>query len=314
MIAVVLEGEKRSEMSRIYNKSVTSKFKMNIIRYIKKIKSENIISISGVFFALIFSGINLCRDINQNKKITEINYKINSINYQPRVKIANFPKIGRIWFSDTLHIDLRKFVKINKNDSIIPTIEIAPKLKIGFKYKIINIGNSLAKLIAVMYGDTSTDVYFLRERILSRIDKINQKDLFPPYSRNQILPNATDTMEVSLSEEIQFINDQKFTIHILLLYKNELNYFYDSYYCYQFKIKELFFPNPFIRKKDKIYFDPNKLKIKIANKDLLPINNSTFSFKNYSEKESKIFNNKINSIFNLIKDLNQPSTGLNPPQ
>ena len=63
--------------------------------------SDKINSI-GIFFAFLFSIISLCKSCIQENNIEKFDYKINSLNYQPKIVIVNDPEIEQMWFDSSL--------------------------------------------------------------------------------------------------------------------------------------------------------------------------------------------------------------------
>ena len=117
--------------------------------------------------------------------------------------------------------------------------------------------------------------------------------MFPPFFQNELLPNGVDTIEIKFEQSIHFISNQKFVLHYLILYKNELGNIYDTYFWVQYELKELIFPNPFKVVKDTLFYKPISRHMRMAIKDFIKIENSKPSYHMYDIKTTEVLDKYI---------------------
>lgn len=161
---------------------------------------------------------------------------------------------------------------------------------IPIKLDIINIGNSLGKLLFYAYAgmDTINGKRTLQTHIMNRIndtDSVSMKyECWDDFFKNNLLPK--DSTEIQINFNPKYIKDGRFILHFILFYKNELGIISDTYFWIVYDNfpmlfeKELEFDNKNkkILSKIKVHDDPSKrFKIVNYNKD----------FKLYSLEESE---------------------------
>ncbi|WP_258104491.1 hypothetical protein [Marinoscillum sp. MHG1-6] len=193
-------------------------------------KSEKI-NIGFTFFAIVLSVIALTYDCSQNKKISELQTNLNNLNYKPTIKVDSIKLIN-----------FRERV-----DSILITPDIADSqgivnLKSTIETEVVfdleNIGTSKANIITALCIDTVSGDDKLRNFLYDGIYKLSydsSNGVF--YKFWELQPGDKD--ELRFKKNIQFIDDGLFTIHLLLIYQNELGTIYDTYYWAQYKKKKM---------------------------------------------------------------------------
>lgn len=258
-----------------------------------KLSTTDIISIIGVVVALIFSTINLFDNSKQRKDINQINYRLNSLDYQPRLKVISIPEWSNLEYSAKL--DYKNVEPPPPGDSVA-TFMTTPKVTINTKLKIVNVGTAKAELLAVVHNDTTVAYDILRDKIYKNI-KIKTSS-FSEFLTDEVLPNAIDTVDIEFNHRIRFFEDNKFVIHYLILYKNELGQVFDTYYWCQGQFKDFIFPAPIRRLDENRIIVTRQYHTKVAKKDMLDFEDAKSSYKIYTENECKRIQKFIDNIIN----------------
>lgn len=266
----------------------------------KKFKSADKVSLLGLIVVFGFSLINLFRSCNQDQQIAQLTYQVNAVNFQPKIRIVDTPVLKKYWFDSTLvKISMKDFFSPDTT-SEIPTYAIKKPVNLTLNLKLINSGNSLGKILAVLTADTTSDEPVLRKMLLDGSFKEQRSSFFPPYLNTELLPNDMDTLEYTHQEQVDFIDNQYFTLHLLILYENELGHLYDTYYWSRAKLEELLFPSPFGVKGNRIYMLTRK-SFKIALKDLVTFTNSKISYNTYDDrKQAELIKHRIKESRNKL--------------
>ncbi|HCE56811.1 MAG TPA: hypothetical protein DER09_03185 [Prolixibacteraceae bacterium] len=244
-------------------------------------KYKDHLTILIALIALVFSGISFFRSCSSETKLEKINYSISAIEYRPKIKLSN-PQIQSFKFS---------------SDSILPNNpentdsigNVYGKLELKIKLNATNIGNTSSKIIGWIIADTISNSPFLKDIIKNRrvVDSNTTNDLKLPHFYQEL--NPFDSCSLELNYSPQWIEKNKFVIHVLLLYENELNQLFDTYYWLTVQTKESLLPNPF-------YFRNNPEKLKEFKRGIFEIVNigdeNNYS-ETYTEKERKELIEKI---------------------
>lgn len=129
--------------------------------------------------------------------------------------------------------------------------------------------------------------------ILGDSFKFSSSAFFPEYMNNELLRDGLDTLRYTFKDEIDFVNDQFFSLHLMILYENELGQLYDTYFWFPSKFKPLDFPSPFIVKDQKIFMREGIVKINIAKKYLVSFMKPKISYEQYSEKQTLLIKGRF---------------------
>jgi len=215
--------------------------------------------------------------------------------YQPKIVMIDKPVITDLSFPRTeVPINIFDFIAQDSNSGI-PTYDLNVQVSINLRLQCVNSGNSLANIVGIVYSDTTSDLDFLRDKFLDKKFKGFQTNLFPPFSKNEVLADNTDTARFDFSMDINMIANQLFTLHFLLFYKNSLGNYYDTYYCSQYKLEELLFPSPFAIVDNKIIATNQYWKVALG--DMYSFVNSKSTYKIYcDEKEAEYIEERIRSL------------------
>ncbi|MBN1181589.1 MAG: hypothetical protein JXB49_04820 [Bacteroidales bacterium] len=203
-------------------------------------KTSDKISFGALLVALVslsLAWISTVKSCKSSDELQKTNERITAIEYRPRIRFYN-PIVTSI----QLNIDsLPPKTTTNIKDSI-GDVEAQITLKLRLSYK--NIGNSTAKMIAFYLTDTISekqsikDIMFSPSKVLfNKNDKIKI-----PHSLEEL--TFLDTSYIEIERKIMYISNNRFTIHLLAYYQNELGDYYDTYYWINFKTSTLLIPNP----------------------------------------------------------------------
>jgi len=179
----------------------------------------------------VFAFIRTCV---QDETLNNINYNLQSIQYQPRLKLIGIPEMKQINV-DTLIV--------NVNEENPESVSLKFDLTIYSKVKITNLSdNALADFVLLVAVDTISNVkdYLMGKSVPDSIDyNIRSYD---ELDEKNILPK--DTIESFKTIKISHITNNRYIFHIIYLYKNELGNYYHSHTLipYTFVSKSLSVP------------------------------------------------------------------------
>lgn len=222
--------------------------------------------------------------IQDDAKIDSLKFENNSIKYRPNIRVIGDPILEKVWF-DSSEIEIKDL------DNNFISYPFVIKCHLKLKFRLVNEGNSLADIISIISIDTTSADIVVRRRLLDPKFTRYKFDAFHPFFNNEMLPKI-DTLDYNHTEGIDFLKDQLFTLHFLILYENELEQIFDTYYWVQFKIEDYIMPSAFIRKENQI------IKLEPASKNLVIIVDSKTSYEAYDRKDGEF-------ILNLIKKYGQ---------
>jgi hypothetical protein len=204
----------------------------------KKWIIENItLTLIVAIMALGLSFFSFLRSCSTESELKETNYALYSIEHRPRLKFSN-PRI------DSLALTSEP-IPIKQTTDIADSIGNA-LVRIGMKLKIkaTNIGNSAAKIVGWAIADTLSNQPILKNFIKDRYRKNleSNNDLNFPHLYEELTPFDSCIFELKYSP--QFIIDNKFIIHIVVFYENEIEQLFDTYYWISVNTNEIILPNP----------------------------------------------------------------------
>lgn len=181
----------------------------------------NIVSpITVVLFVILFN-----RDSETNRRLTDISYKVNATQFRPIIKFVGSPKLI-VRDSLQLHGTYKKKRLIldstlyQKADSVFVDLDIY--------FRIANTGSAIAKLHSlVQSSDSIAGSRSLRGKLLSKAFQHDRDSL------SYIFPGDTLTIYKHIYAEVM---DDSFTLHFFMLYENETDALYDTYYWAQYRM------------------------------------------------------------------------------
>jgi len=195
------------------------------MKFIGKLKFKDWVSLSAVIISLISLSITLIRGCSQDKKIEELNYANKAVEFRPCLEVIGNPEIISVEFASE-KMPVSKFYESHSD-----TIDIPSFLTMNAKLRLVNTGNSRAKVYASFWQDTLSGDPKIRDLLLdkkARAKKIRATPVLDYFWLKEVRPS--DTVSFDMSDTVRFVEGNKFTIHFLLLYENESHVLYDTYY------------------------------------------------------------------------------------
>jgi len=191
--------------------------------------------------AILIAGLALFRDCGQDKGSRKIQYQLNALSLQPRLRIADKSYMPAV-IADSLKLQYsgKSMTSVGKT----PFLDLFARLTLDYALAVTNVGNSLAKMVAIFSIDSSSASDVIRDlAFTARLDTTNVC-AFKDYSTIELLPGASDTINMEISRPLRDWPGQEFTVHILLLYENEMHQFFDTYYWLHYRFQDIALPIP----------------------------------------------------------------------
>ncbi|MGB2698066.1 MAG: hypothetical protein WBD28_09465 [Candidatus Zixiibacteriota bacterium] len=251
-----------------------------MIKGLINIKFSDCVSILALMLAVFV----FIRDCSQDKKIEELNYWSNAMQFKPSLKVVGDPITTAFQFEGDGKFATRDI--LNASDTTTKFIDIHCTLTINFKLNIMNEGNTMADVYAVFWSDTSKGRDKMRELLFNKDARERElgKPIIGDYLTLKSVPPG-DTVDYEMTHTVQFFEENDFTMHFLFLYRNEIGTLYDTYYwaCYN--------ATPILGKVEFAIID-GKLVSRIAVektqfKDFLKLYDHAMSSKTYSKSEAE---------------------------
>jgi hypothetical protein len=180
-----------------------------------------------------------------NKKDNE-EYKLNSINYKPQLEIScqitnfQFKSLGPYFRVKEYKVDTSSYKRIKKIQITYDTIEKGTRAQysVNIDISIKNTGNVNAILMMSSYTDTISNRYFIRnpEDGKALIEFANSASRVI-YNNDQIIPQKEIRMHI-IEAGTNYFRDNFYSFHFWILYRNDLEIFYDTYYMYSVKLND----------------------------------------------------------------------------
>lgn len=189
------------------------------------------LGISGAL--IIISVIGFFRDCSQDNRINKLQYELNANNYKPIIQVDS------VTLTD-IYETLRP-INIQKNiEDTSSTIDVKSNFKTKITFHLENIGNSNAKIVASILIDTISGNEKIRETMFNKNIpfKIDTSGI-DFYEKLQI--QQQKKKDIIFSHEVNFFVNNTFTMHLLIIYYNDMGMLYDTYYWVRFKKKDLNF-------------------------------------------------------------------------
>jgi hypothetical protein len=199
-----------------------------MIKMLKKIKLSDWLSATAIALAIIV----FVRDCSQNKKIEELGYVSNALQFRPLLQVLGTPQI----YSYEIQTDRVAIPNFSAAPESTDSIQdIAASLRIYARLLFVNAGNAIANVYAFIWADTSSGSATIRAILQDR--KLREQSFVAftdtdYFGIKDIRPG--DTCDFRIAHDVRFVTKQKFTMHFLLLYRNEAGGLFDTYYWARF--------------------------------------------------------------------------------
>lgn len=260
----------------------------------KDYKKAYFISYLSLLITLLVFIFGTLKDFSQQKILEDISYKNLALSYRPEVIVVKPPKIKNIILTqDTTKENISHLRTNHLYDHDYDGI-ISVSTEVEFSLRVANINNHRAILIAYVLADTSSFYPFLDADFSKRniVYDLAHDILKPVYLING------DTIDYDFTYNIQNINDDFFVLHFLLLYENEADILYNTYYQAKYKLR---FPDLFLPKvNDNISI--NSIHKIYGNSNMLEFIEDNLTSYFYSPSKSRLikdyFTNKFETLLN----------------
>lgn len=168
---------------------------------------------------LILGIAGLCYQVYRDNEADKLSFKNAGIQNRPNLEIVGRPSIKSIKVAPESQ---GRIVNFNdKNLGFSPTLET--------ELKLINDGNSVAKLMFEVVGDVHSGEDEVRKFILDPDKRKNVKITLIDDFYKVVEFNTDKEHDLTLTRTILSPKDGMFTIHYLFIYSNEIGNVYDTY-------------------------------------------------------------------------------------
>ena len=177
----------------------------------------------------IISLVNDCGDSQRDERNQEL---LNRLNYRPRLEVVKIEL-------DTYKPEKIDLKKLKPDINGIATVSGTATIKL--RLFIANTGNHPATLISKFYYDTTSGNQIIKE-MLSRKERNMIIERIPDSYYPEKIINEGDTIKDWVTFPINFIKDSTFTFHTFLVYQNEADQTFDTYYRERFMLIPIVIP------------------------------------------------------------------------
>jgi len=215
--------------------------------------------------------------------LDSLSYLVSAHENHPRLKVSKeFEIVG---------MDVQNYIAPDSLDSQNDTVRISTYFIISGGLQVVNIGNSLAKLLMTASYDSLTYSPVMRESVQKLDDRLKKALFIRTYRLEEILPG--DTAYLKFSRPIYYVRDHRFTLHIFLLYSNEIGNLFDTYYWATYDIKDMLVETITDQKGGR-RFMPGKMH---DPKEIVQMGEHPVkSYNTYSKSQTHLFMNYLNVL------------------
>ena len=220
-------------------------------------ENKELLTLIVAIVALGLSSISFFRSCSTESDLKKTNYSLSAIEHRPRLKFSN-PQIDSL----TLTYDS---IPLKQSTDIADSIgDISVNIEMKIKINTTNIGNSTAKIVGWTITDTLTTEPILKQFIKEghRYNTESNNNLKFPHLYEELTP--FDSCNIELKYSPQWLIDNKFIIHIVVFYENEIEQLFDTYYWISATTNEVILPATIIFKNNPGVLknlQPDKFKI-----------------------------------------------------
>ena len=182
--------------------------------------------------AVLIAIISIILTLNQNNKIEDLRYVDKALEYRPDL----YSNKNHIIDLGEIIIEEIEVFQDNKIDSLNISLSCLLNVKGSISYR--NIGNSKAIYIGLMCHDYNSNDLQL---ITTLLDSTNIQ--VKPIRKAPKEIRVGDSLNINFEHKIANSQNDQFTIHVMLLYKNELDNLFYTYHWAKYKIPPVPFRN-----------------------------------------------------------------------
>jgi hypothetical protein len=175
--------------------------------------------------SVVFNRIDHADLVSSQEKLRNSEYLIQSIQYAPRLKLTNLPVISPVHIQMKSQNIPREALKDNSptNPLIIETS--ITEIRVYCQLKFTNLQTSKATIISYAYADTTDYQARIRETMLAG-DTSSAK---VAYIKEPVELLQGDSQSFKVEHVINFMAQNQFILHFMVLYRNELGQMFDTY-------------------------------------------------------------------------------------
>lgn len=182
-------------------------------------------------FALLISLASLWKSCINDNELNKLNYYENAVNYRPRFEVIKTEISGT-------NVKIFNTKISGKQNYLFETVlDVLCSLQIIANITVVNKGNTIGNYIGYMFTDKASGESYLREVLTREDSTINNIPFEDYFKKTDIKPN--DTLVINISTVVQHWDESNFTLHLLLLYGNELGVLYDTYHWVKYETAPL---------------------------------------------------------------------------
>ena len=217
------------------------------------------------------------------------------MNFHPVVELVGAPFFTKINF-DPVQIQLgeKPYYSDSTKKLILFNVKSPSPIFLEMTFKLTNSGNYIGKIRNHITTFSIKDDFDLRESLLDETDEIMVKEYlkYSPFMKNELLPEGKDTIDITLNSGIEQLRKyQKFVLHFILIYENELGNLYDIYYKSKYELN-LTIPNPF---KDERFLRGEGISFRLYKKNVFQIKKYKTTHYTYNLSESEYIKDYFDS-------------------
>jgi len=229
--------------------------------------------------AIIISIITFIRDCSQDRRIAELGYITNAVQFRPNLKVIDKPIVDIQFRSE---IPVSELLSHQSTD----TIDTPTTINVTAKIELINTGNTKAHIFSYMWKDTVAGDEKIRQILLNKkkrtdlIQFVSNKDFYKIIDLS-----AGDTKIIEVNQDIENIPNDTFVLHFLFLYESETDALFDTYYWARYAFGNIIVKPEMVKVNGKSVLRANIGKKRIQ--DIIVLVDDNSSTKIYSQKQSK---------------------------
>jgi hypothetical protein len=249
---------------------------------------------AGILVAIVLGVVGMLRNCSQDEKIEDLSFQNSSLQHRPHLKVIRNPEIIGIRMIGSKKFAIKDLIKSKSEIDSIKTLEIPADMTLKFKLTIKNIGNALAKVYLIGMMDTTTGEDRMRD--ILKTMKPDSSD--SSYFHNLEISSGDSTIFEN-EWKIQFFSNNSFTIHFFLVYGNDFNAIYDTYYWVRYQAAPIESLYKLEESNGKIIY--RKVQEQPNPSEVLKVIETNSSSKAYSKKESEEIIQHFDSMVSTVK-------------
>lgn len=198
----------------------------------EKLKSWS--GLIGTFIALAalsFSIIKSCENTYE-KRLEK--YNTDAAKYRSMLAIDKTPIVNDIYYYlDTTWLDYYTGIHSIKSKNDLPREGIVKDIRLDVTFSVRNVSTIPTKIVAILISDTNSTYQFLKYDFLYKKFVITENNYDKFYQSAKLIHGQT-YKETFKQYKIQNFTDSSFVLHFMIIYENEQNVMFYTYYTIQY--------------------------------------------------------------------------------